>query len=159
LPGLEIVDRLHRLVPNAAGGDFRIEAAQPVELARIEPAAFRIDQRLDGVDRVGHADGEPIARRHGGEIAGGLQRAGARHVLDDDVRLARHVPPHVLGEQPQIKPEGRARWIADHRLDGLAAIERGGVLGLRRASGEQRRDRGCGGETVPYRAHRGLTAA
>ena len=125
LPALQVVDRLDRFVPDAAGRDFRVEAAEPVELARVELAALRIDQRLDGVDRVRHADGEAVARRHGGEIAGRLQRAGARHVLDDDVRVARHVPRQVLGEQPQIKLEGRAGRIADHRLDGLAAIERG----------------------------------
>jgi hypothetical protein len=36
----------------------------------------------------------------------------------------------MLGEQAKIKLECRARRVPDHRLDGLAAIERAGVLRL-----------------------------
>ena len=66
--------------------------------ARVEARILRIDQRLDGVDRVDHAEHRAVLGRHRREIVGRLERARARHVLQDDVRIAGDVLADVAGQ-------------------------------------------------------------
>ena len=120
---LEIVEGAQVLGPEAAGRDLGVEAAEPDEAARVEARILRIDQRLDGVDRVRHAEHRAVLGRDRREIVGRLERARARHVLEHDVRVAGDVLADVAGEHAQVELEGRARPIADHRLHRPALVE------------------------------------
>ena len=162
----EVGERAQVLGPEAAGRDFRIEAAEPVERPRIEFCVGRIDQRLDGGDRIDDADHRAVARGDAGEIRGRLQRAGARHVLDHDVGIARHMAPEMARENAQVELEGRAGRVADHGLHGAPAIEGGDRVRLRGRRCRQRdrhgqREREAARQTrqTDQRGHRRLHQA
>ena len=53
-----------------------------------------------------------------------LERARARHVLEDDCGIAGDMAAEMAHDHAQIELEGRARPVADDRLHGAAAIER-----------------------------------
>src|SRR5262249_42650948 len=122
LAALEIVERLEVLGPETAGRNLRIEAAQPVERARIEFRIRRIDHRFDDGHRIDGPDHRAIPWCDAREITRRLERARARHVLDDDVGIARDMAAEMTNRDAQVEFEGRTRRIADDRLHGSAAI-------------------------------------
>ena len=63
-------------------------------------------QRHRGMDQ---ADGGAVLRRLGKQIVGGQEAAGARHALDDEIRLAGNVVAHMRGKQPGIHRRPRHR--------------------------------------------------
>ena len=139
-----------RGVPGDAGRDVVGDAAEPGELGAVEGrAAFQ--QRIDAGGAREGAEGacRPWAPRSRCSSPR-LQRAGARHVLRHDGRIAGDVLADVAGEMPRVEVVAAADREADHEVDGLALVElldasgRGGQGGERtkaRAAGRQRRMR------------------
>src|SRR5947209_18181396 len=60
------------------------------------------DERNEGGAARRDSQSGPVARGNGPQVVHHRQRAGARHVLDDDGRLARKVPAKVRREQLRI---------------------------------------------------------
>ena len=135
-----VVERLHRRgVPGEAGADVVVGRADPVELQRVEPRALRRHQRLKRDRAVEGRDLGAVLRRRVVELVGEDQARGARHVLDDDVRIAGDVLAHVAGERARVQVVAAAGGEADADGDGLAAIEVGDGI-LRRCLRGQERD-------------------
>ena len=80
-------------------------------------------------------------------VAGG-DAARARHVLDDDRRVAGDVRGEMLGEDAAVEIVAAAGAGADQDRDGLALVEIGDAL-LRRG---RARDHGCSQSSENKRA-------
>ena len=86
-----------------------------------------------GIERIDHG---AVGRRRGGDIAHRIQARRARHVLHDDVRLARDVAADVAREHARVVVVTAARRETDDDADRLAFVEIRDVLRGSR-SGEQ----------------------
>ena len=87
-------------------------------------------------------DGQAVARRDLGDVAGRAQPAGARHVLHDEGRVAGHEPAEMAGKQPREGVEAAGRPGRDHDPDRLSAKE---VLDRRLRHGRRANARCAGG--------------
>ena len=75
------------------------------------------------------------------EIIGGLEAAGARHVLRDQGRLSGDVLAQVARHHAAVEIVAAARGVADGDGDGLAGEERLGRLGGGICADQHGRDR------------------
>jgi hypothetical protein len=73
---------------------------------------------------------------------GALQAAGARHIVDDDRRLAGNVLAHVLSQKTAVDVVAAAGAVADDHGDRLAFVEIFHRIGARLAR-EGSRDQQC----------------
>ncbi len=71
------------------------------------------------------------------EIVGGLEAAGARHVLRNEGRLSRNVLAQVARHHAAVEIVAAARGVADGDRDGLAGEELVGRLGGGLSRGQQ----------------------
>ena len=104
----------------AAMRHFR--AADPVELQRIEIRVRVLHEGEVGNVAADRAEHGAVLRRLVVEKIGRDQRAGARHVLDDEVRIAGNILAHVARDDPRPGVVV-ARRRADDDADLLAAVE------------------------------------
>ena len=100
-----------------------VEVADPAQLGRIVVGAGQAEQRRLDHAALHRGDGQAVARRDLGDVAGRAQAAGARHVLHDEGRIAGNEAAEVAGEQPREGVEAAGRPGRDHDPDGLAAEE------------------------------------
>ena len=77
-----------------------------------------------------------ILGRHLVDVVGGLEAAGARHVLRDELGIARNVATHMARQRARIDVIAAAGTKTDQQLDGFAGIK----IRLRR-DGRRRRER------------------
>ena len=82
-----------------------------------------IEQRLRGDERVDRADDGAVPHRDIGEMIGEQERADARHVLDDDHRIAGNVLPNMFGNETAIGIVAAADGGADDQVDCLALVK------------------------------------
>src|SRR5262249_45181965 len=96
----------------------------------------RADERRKGCARGRDSESQAVWRRDRPEVVHQRQRARARHVLDDDGRLARDVAADVLAQKLRIGVIAPAWAAADLAGHGLAAIEGGDRVGAGRRRAE-----------------------
>ena len=121
-------------------------AADPVELHRIEADVRDLHHRRRRHRARRHPDHGAVARRHVEHVVGRDQRARARHVLDDDVRIAGDMSGHMSCKQPRPHVVVAAGGRADDDPDLLAFVEFVGRLRRGRRGAEHAADRqqdGC----------------
>src|SRR5262249_21889705 len=110
------------------------------EFGRIEPRRRllrrRADERREGCARGGDSECEAVWRRDRPEVVHQRERARARHVLDDDGRLARDVAADVLTQKLRVGVVAAARAEAHINGHGLAPIEVGNRVSARRLRAE-----------------------
>ncbi len=105
-------------------------ASDPVELHGIEADVRDLHHRRRRHRARRHPDHGAVARRDVEDVVGGDQRSRARHVLDDDVRVAGDVAWQMSRQKPRPHVVVAAAGRADHDPDLLALVEF--VGGLRR---------------------------
>ena len=69
------------------------------------------------------AEGGAVLGRDGVEEVGGLQAAGARHVLHDNIGIAGNVASDVARERAGVEVIAAARRIAEDEVDVPAGVE------------------------------------
>ena len=114
-------------MPGGAHAVGAVEAAEPVELQRVEARAGGAEQRRERQRRMDDPDRGAVLRGLRIEIVGGEEPAGARHALHDEVRLAGEMVAHVLRQQAGIFRIAAGDAGAQQDADGLA-LEEGRVL-------------------------------
>ena len=112
-----------RRVPGHADMDLAVEVADPAQRGRIVVGAGQAKQRRLDHAALHGADGQAVARRDLGDVAGRAQSAGARHVLHDEGRIAGDEAPEMAGEQPRKSVEAAGRPGRNHDPDRLPAKE------------------------------------
>ena len=137
----EILPGLHRRgVPGDADADVVGDAAEPGELGAVEGrAAFQ--QRIDAGGARERAERGAVLRRGGVDEIRRAQRAGARHVLRHDGRLAGDVLAHVAGEMAGVEVVAAADREADQQVDRSCPCRTPRRSGPRRAAGMRERGR------------------
>ena len=101
-----------------------------------------IEQRRGRDAAVEQRDGGTVLRRDVVEEIGGTDAAAARHIVDEDIGIARQVLAHIAREQARIGVVAAARRAAGDEVHFLAAAEEflRGLL-LRRRRRRRRRAR------------------
>jgi len=135
-----------RRVPHRHGLVDRRDRPQPRKFRGVELNARQAGGLRGREGILAHSDIGAVTRRLDIEVVLHLEAARAGHILRDDARVARNVPPDMLGHQPGLQIVFAAGAHADQHIDGLATIEVGHGIGLcarRRQSGngQQRRSR------------------
>ena len=121
LVALGILDRLHlRGVPHDVNGVTGGEAADPDELGGIVLHGGVLERLLDRERLADDAERSAVLRRHIGDVVGGAQRAGARHVLRYDRRIAGKMASEMACNQAAHQVVGAAGRVADIDGDSLA---------------------------------------
>ena len=110
-----------------------------MHLARIEFRGLRLDQWLGRHRGIDRADHRAVPRRDIGDVVHGDERAGARHILDDNLRIPGKVLAHMVCDHAGVSVIAAARRGANDDADGL--VLEIGVLCLR---GLQRRQEDAG---------------
>ena len=93
-----------------------------------------------------HPDHGAVARRHVVHVVGRHQRQGARHLLDDDVRITGDMSDHMHCKEPRPHVVVAAGGRADDDPELLAFVEFVGRLRRGRRGADHRADRqqdGC----------------
>ena len=101
-----------------------IDAAQPGKFAHVKCRFFAPEQLIQVDAAARHAQRQAIRFGNTVNVIGRSQRAGARHVLHDDRRIAGKVPAHVAGEQTSILVVEAAGGEADDDANGFVFVER-----------------------------------
>ena len=146
---LRVVDGAHA---DFGPGDHdvvdRHHVADPVEIAHVELDAGLAERLVGRRCLAEHGEDGAVLRRDLVEPVRGAAAAGARHVLRDHGRLAGNLLAEEAREQLGIDVVAAAGTIADDQPHGLAAIELGDVVRLRRCAGgadSQHSRKGCKG--------------
>jgi hypothetical protein len=88
-----ILERLHQCI---GARDHHLvlaqRAADPGELAGIEPSRARVQHRARGDLRIDRPDDGAVPRRDGEDVVGDLERQRPRHILRHDIGIAGDVP-------------------------------------------------------------------
>ena len=149
----EIAEGLHGCL---AAGDAEAhlvgDATEPAELGAVEFGL--VQQRRNALAARERADDRAVFRGDGIKIVGGLEAAGAAHVLRHHVGIAGKMFAEMSRQQPSIRVVAAAYAVADEERNGLALVEilnPGGASGLRRDGGGER------GRNNADRKHRDAT--
>src|SRR5262249_22662227 len=120
--GLENVNRVHlRAVPDRHRVRDGVEGTEPLEFARFETHAFRL-QSLGKWDRVREQNLGAVLRSRTLDMVARDAAAGTRHVLHDDGRVAGNVAGEMLADDAAVEVVAAA-WLRPHKdRDGLALV-------------------------------------
>jgi hypothetical protein len=100
-----------------------MEAAEPLQLARVVGDALAAEQPETHDGTLYRADDRAVLGRGIGDEVGGREAAGTRHVLDYHLRLAGDMAAHVTLEHPRIGGVAAAGGPADDDLDLVSLVE------------------------------------
>jgi hypothetical protein len=121
---LEFGERLRTEgMPDIADREILADAADPIELAEIDPDPGGIEPGISDAAEIESIDDGPVLGRGRVEILHRFDAGSAGHVLHDDGRIARNVTADMAGEHPRIDVEPAARCKADHDRERLALVE------------------------------------
>ncbi len=101
-------------------------------LRGVELHALPADRLRGGKVVAEHPDAVPSRGACANRIIGHLDAAGAGHVLRHDRGVAWNVLAEMAGDEPRLQVVFAADADADQHIDGLAAVEFGDRLGVRR---------------------------
>jgi len=137
--GLDRLDRYR--VPDIGEAIHRRDAADPIEALRVVLNAGCAEDLVGGDFLGQQAERRAVFRRGIVQVIGAGQPLRARHVGNDDARVAGNVPADVPGNQPCIEIVSAAGRIADIDRDGLSGERpRLGVARVRPHGGERQGD-------------------
>src|SRR5882757_3026474 len=125
-------------MPGGARTIGTVHAAEPMEIEWIEARAWRAEQGCERYARMDQRNRRAVLRCLRKQIIGGQQPAGARHALDDEIRLAGNVIAHMSCQQPRIFRIAAGNARADDEANLLALEE--GLLRHADAGHERRQD-------------------
>src|SRR4029453_4767669 len=91
----------------------------PAEPPGVELGLVVVHQRLHRRRGAEIAELGPIPVRNVVDVVGGSQGAGARHVPDDDQRMARNVTSIVSGEDTEVEIRRTTGRVTDTDIDRL----------------------------------------
>ena len=128
---LEFRDRIHRYrVPDEYHGGLRTRRAQPVELDGVVARFLGAEQRFERRVVLNEPNHAAVLVGVVVEKIGGGHSAGARHVADDENRMARHVPAHIARERARQRVVAAACARAHHDRHRPAFVKVGDGVGL-----------------------------
>src|SRR5262249_32900836 len=112
------------VIEGLEGGGLRSQAdgglgggrADPVESSGVVFGRHPSDHWIDDDISSEQTDLRAVARRDIEEMVGCPDAACARHISDDDVRMAGNVLAEMAGDQPRVKIGAAARIEADDKI-------------------------------------------
>ena len=123
LPGLDA-----GAVPGVADAEILADVADPAEVEEVDADLLRHGQRLRDQPGVERVDEGAVGGRGGGGVLHRIEARGARHVLHDDVGIARDVAAEMPRQHARVVIVAAAGREADHDANGLALVEGCDVL-------------------------------